>query len=219
MQFKGISANIESRVVSPTLWQNIRKNKPDYVVVQQAYRARQFLKRIKGYKVYHRHDAGGGEFNGVAVLVRNDVEVVSVKWLVMDLPWIGGKAGKRHEPRVYPALRLRKDDADLYVVGVHLPTYNAKAPQAESFRKIADYFNDHKNSAVVAVGDWNNEAHNLRGMEKAVNGQYHSTGKVDGMLSTRCKHLNGRRVPFPRYAHGWGIHTVNVEPENRRPNR
>lgn len=210
MRYEVLSANIESRAVSPTLWRHIRTFKPDVVVVQQAYRARAFLKRIKGYNVYHWKDVRGGEWNGIAVLVRKDVEVVKVKTLVMKRHWTGPKAGKRHEPRVYPAFRLRKEDAELYLLGIHLPTHNEKLAQAESFDKIADYFWTHKNSGVVAVGDWNTEAHNMQGIEKHVQGFYRATGKVDGMLSARVKYINGKRVPFPRYAHGWGIHTISV---------
>jgi endonuclease/exonuclease/phosphatase family metal-dependent hydrolase len=213
MKYKILSANIESRAVSPTLWQNIRKHNPDVVVVQQAYRARAWLKTLRGYKSYHEIDRKGGEWNGVAVLVRKDIQVVNIRHLVMTEPWTGGKAGKRHEPRVYPVVRLRKGvGEDLYVVGVHLPTFNDKDAQAESFREIEEYFKAHENGSVVAVGDWNNEASNpgIRNIVDAVDGRYNETGKVDGMLSARVKYLGGGRVPFPRYAHGWGVHTVQV---------
>lgn len=197
------------------LWNNIRKHKPDVVSVQQAYRARAFLRRIKGYKVFHHPRKPGAEYNGVAVLVRDDIEVVSVKWLKMNSHWVGGKAGKHHTPRVYPALRLRKKRAELYFVGVHLPTHNSEAAQRESLQTICRYFNNHSNSAVAAAGDWNRRAVEMRWPARAVKGEYHDTGKVDGALTARCNHLVDFRVQFPGYAHGWGIHRIDVEVDSR----
>lgn len=206
-----IAANIESRRFSPKLRRLIKEHKPDVVIAEQAFRARRFLASIKGYQAHQWQDKPGGEWSGIAVLVRNDVDVMSVKPLVMSMSWTGPKAGKRHEPRVYPALVLRKEGVFFRVLGIHFPTHNQPMQQKESAQAIAAYFRSHDNSPVIAAGDWNRRADELDGLAQLARAELIPLGKVDHALVARLAHRRTKRLPKPHYAHGWALYRFDLD--------
>jgi endonuclease/exonuclease/phosphatase family metal-dependent hydrolase len=209
-----IAANIESRRRSKDLRELIRDNKPDVVVVEQAYRARRFLSRTAkrlGYQ-HHQYERGpGAEWTGIAVLVSNNVNIIRTKPLLMEREWVGPKAGKRHEPRVYPTLVLRKEGVTFRVIGIHLETHNQPRAQVESLREIRGYFNGHPNSPIIAAGDWNRKAHELARTAERTDAEV-LTGKtkVDHALVARADNGNRDRLPTPDGAHGWARYRVTL---------
>ena len=124
-----VAANIESRKHSGELLALIREHEPDVVIVEQAYRARRWLRRIKGYRAYQ---LWGPEASGIAVLIHHGVRVQRRRALRMTRSWVGPKAGRRHRPRVYPVFVLVKGGVTFRVIGVHLPSHNNPAAQVES---------------------------------------------------------------------------------------
>jgi len=207
---KVLAANIESRRRSPLLWVHIKRHKPDVVITEQSFRARRFLSKIRGYQASHFEPRGGAEWNGIAVLVRNDITVHNVKALVMNKKWIGPKAGKHHDPRVYPALVLRKCGVVFRVLGIHLPTHNQPAAQKESVEAVAAYFRAHDNSPVVAAGDWNRRDNELDGLAQSARAELLSGGKVDHALVARVVFRRSKRLLKPIYAHGWMLYRVDL---------
>ena len=209
-----IAANIESRRRSPELRELIRRDRPDVVVVEQAYRARGFLARAakrEGYQHHQYKAAPGAEWTGIAVLVRDNVDIVRTQPLVMEREWTGPKAGKRHEPRVYPVLVLRKQGVTFRVIGIHFPTHNQPRAQAESARAVVSYVRDHPNSPIIAAGDWNMKAHELDRIAARCDAEV-LTGrtKVDHALVRNANNGRRDRLPTPEPAHGWARYRVTL---------
>lgn len=212
VKVKVVAANIESRKRSWLLWSILKLRRPDVVVVEQAYNAREWLNSRKGYKnhQFRRNEALGGEANGIAVLVRDGVEVKNVKPLVMEQEWVGPKAGRRHDPRVYPALSLKKTGHFFRVIGIHLPTANEDDAQMESIRALRDYFRNHDKSPVFAPGDYNMRAAELRARVGNWARILTPGSKVDHALAARVENATASRVRTAKGAHGWAIYTFEI---------
>jgi endonuclease/exonuclease/phosphatase family metal-dependent hydrolase len=210
-----LAANIESRRFSWLLRRHIRIHRPDVVIVEQAYRARPWLRRIArklGYAhvQFARGEFGSNEAHGIAVLVRRDVKIKRRMALVMDRRWVGPKAGKWHDPRVYPALVLRKQGVTFRALGIHFPTHNQPAAQAESMRAVKRYFRNHPNSPVVAAGDWNRVAGEMWALADDCDAELLPLGKVDHALVRNVNPRDTERLPKPRYAHGWALYRLTI---------
>lgn len=209
-----LAANIESRRRSPELRALVRQHKPDLVVVEQAFRARRFLRKLArghGY-VHHQYPkTPGAEWTGIAVLVRNNVDIVRTKPLVMDREWTGPKAGKRHDPRVYPTLVLRKHGVTFRAVGIHFPTRNQPFAQAESATEIVQYVRAHDNSPVILAGDWNMIERELQKIaDRCAATVLTGHTKVDHALVARFEDHHQKRLPTPAGAHGWALYRATI---------
>lgn len=229
-RYETLAANIESRGTSPDLRALIREHQPDLVVVEQAMRARQFLRSIPGYTAQQFAPEPSGllhppppEWHGVALLIRNGVNPHhAAKALVMDRRWRGpkNKGGRLHGPRVYPAVPVSKRDDPVRLIGIHFPSGGPDGPNAaawwESARAIRRYFETHPNSPVIAVGDYNASAGELRAAIRGWPGVdlLTSGAKVDHALVRGFEKSHARRVPTPAGAHGWALYTTLTK-ENR----
>ena len=207
-----LAANIETRKASQSLLNLIHKHDPDVVIVEQAYRARRWLRRIKGYQ--HRQ-YWGPEASGIAVLVRDGIRINRRRKLRMKRTWVGPKAGRFHQPRVYPALVLIKGAVTFRVLGIHLPTRNQPVAQDESLRRIVKYFREHPNSPIIAAGDWNRKANELEATARACDAELLHVGKVDHAIVRGITRPEHGRLPTPAGAHGWALYTVTATEENQ----
>lgn len=209
--FRIIAANIESLVASPALAELINRYHPDVVVVEQAYHAHDWLNSIPGYRLYQYQ---GHESKGIAVLIRNDIKMDHRRALRMRLRWHGPpvKGGGLHQPRTYPAFRLR-DGIVIRLLALHLPTHNNPAAQAESMAAAEEYLNRHPAMTSVAVGDWNRVRRELAALVDATGAEIMSAGKVDHAVVTNADRIVSKRLPTPEGAHGWGLYTITVKEE------
>lgn len=210
-QLKVLAANIETHKASPDLLKLIRRHNPDVVIVEQAYRARLWLRSIRKYR---SRQYWGPEASGIAVLVRRDIRIVRRTALRMKLSWTGPKAGRRHAPRVYPALVLHKGAVAFRVLGIHLPSHNNAVAQVESLRAVVRYFRDHPNSPVIAAGDWNREARHLEDTARLCDANLLAVGKVDHAIARGVDTVDHGRLPTPEGAHGWALYTIAATKEN-----
>lgn len=178
------------------------EDEPLVVSIQQGNRGG--LKR-KGYRqVVHGE---GFEARGVRALVRKDVKVIRVKTMRMTEPWVGPKAGKRHKPREFLVLLCEHRGRRFWVVCVHLPTFNNPEAQKEALDRIESFVNRHDSLPVFVAGDFNREAHQMKALADAVDGEYVAVGKVDGVLCARARHrtVHRRLAPADSKWHGWGV--------------
>lgn len=208
-----IAANIESLGKSPPLLALIREHEPDVVVIEQAYNARAFLRGIGGYRLRQYR---GTEAKGIAVLVKHGVRIEGRRPLQMRLSWNGpaSKGGRRHPPRTYPSLRLTKGGVTFRVLGIHFPTFNNPAAQAESAEAVEEWFN-HSDLPAIAAGDWNREAHQLEPIARGCSAEV-LTGrtKVDHAMTKNVEHGTRRPLPMPPGPHGWAKYTIQATKEN-----
>ncbi|MQA04503.1 MAG: hypothetical protein GEV07_17880 [Streptosporangiales bacterium] len=131
----------------------------------------------------------------------------------MSQPWWWPNAGKRHEPRRYPAVDLRVSGQRWLVMGVHYPPggpaggmkVNHKNRRAwlESKRAVQAYAARHPNPPVLAAGDLNAYAsecrHHFPGFEVAKGGKVdHAMAKKD--RGVRLEWVNRDKAPV---GHGW----------------
>lgn len=204
-RLKVMAANIESRKRSPELLRQIELEEPDVVIVEQAYYARRFLRGIGGY---HHRQYHGPEASGIAVLVKHGVRIERRRPLRMTRSWIGPKAGHKHPPRTYPALRLVKSGVTFRVLGIHFPTHNNKAAQAESEVAVAMWFSRNPAAPAIAAGDWNRLDRELADLADECDAELLSAGKVDHALVAATDPHSRRRLPTPEGAHGWALYTI-----------
>lgn len=210
VEFNIMAANIESRVWAPPLGRLIREYQPDAVVMPQAANARDWLAGgFPRYKLRQYQDRPEGEWAGIAILVRRGISIEHRRALVMDEEWVGPKADKHHEPRVYPILRLSKENALLRLLGLHFPTANADVAQDESKDAIVRYFKNH--DSVAAVGDYNMSREEMLILKQRAEAKFRTVGKVDhGLFSQNVSHISATRLPTPDGFHGWGMYQFEV---------
>lgn len=194
-------ANIEA-VRRPPLGEAINDYRPALVLLQQANRAEN-LDDFDGYRaVGFRFSI---EARGIKALVRDDVKVLRRKSLVMKRRWVGPKAGKGHEPRVYLAMLVKIDGLKVWVVDVHLPTRNCPEAQAESLRRLRKWALRRRRPVVIA-GDFNMPHANVVTWASKVGGFVSILGSVDFAVSRglKVRKSRPRLAPAGPY-HGWGV--------------
>ncbi len=103
----------------------IEKRNPEVIVLMEASRMFGHLGGL-GYKVVHMrnkpHVPGNtpGQAN-IAIMVRKDIKIKSRLTLALTLPWIGPKIGRRQDPRVYRAVRIKFNGKVWKIGGAHTP--------------------------------------------------------------------------------------------------
>jgi hypothetical protein len=205
-----IAANIESVGKSDPLAALIREHEPDVVIVEQAYNARRFLRGIGGYRAMQYR---GKEGSGIAVLVKHGIKVQARRPIRMLRYWNGpaSKGGRQHRPRVYPALVLAKGRVTFRVLGIHLPTFNNPAAQAESLVAVTRWFNRHPDVPSLAAGDWNRERNQLEDTAAEAGASILSDRtKVDHALVTNCVRASADKLPMPVGPHGWSKYVITA---------
>lgn len=203
-----LHANIEDDPTPRQLLDEIDRWNPDMLSLNQASRARDFLEEIDGYRLrqFGRHH--GPEAPGIAVLVRDDLKVLNRWPMRMRQEWVGPKAGKHHEPRVYPILRVEKDGVQWPTAHVHWPTHNNPKAQEETERRLVRWAKRHERAVIV--GDFNRRDVELRSMADELDGVLLSTGKVDHLIARGVSGARKRGLRAPRDAHGWGVYVLEA---------
>lgn len=181
----------------------LREHKPDAALLQQANK----VGMKPGY-----HTKGfrfSAEAKDIKTLVRHGVPIEARKALIMTEPWVGPKAGRRHDGRVYTALDLKTP----WLVNVHFPTGGPYGPNAKAWAESADriaQFFAHHDRPVIVGGDWNATHAELAPLVKRIDGRITSLGKVDHVIYRGAKLLRTVDIDQPAYAHGWGIATYEI---------
>lgn len=207
-----IAANIESvgsagHPIGDRLIATIRDLEPDVVVVEQAYNARGWLGKIEGYRLRQYR---GKEASDIAVLIRDGINLQARRALRMKLKWHGpdSKGGRQHPPRVYPALVVVKGGVAFRVLGIHFPTFNNPAAQAESADAVAEWF-ARQPAPSIAAGDWNREARELEELARRCGADVLSAqAKVDHALAKNVADSTKQKLPMPSGVHGWSRYTI-----------
>lgn len=191
-------ANIESER-RPPLGQFLAGREHAVVLLQQANRldAKHDGYREVGFRFSF-------EARGIKALVRDDVRVIRRKAIIMRRRWIGPKAGKGHEPRVYLALLVEIDGLRMWVVDVHLPTRNSAKAQAESLRRLRRWV-ARRRKPVFVGGDFNLPEAEVTAWANRIGAATSVLGSVDyavtrGLRVQRVDRRLAPRAPF----HGWG---------------
>jgi hypothetical protein len=224
---KDLVMNIESVKRSAEAEHLIKWKQPDRVGFLQASRARPWLILMAAKHGYYRHHLKGSqEKSNICLFLKKDkdLDVQSIDPMYMDEDWIGAKAGKHHEPRVYWKVVARKGiDPFCRSVFLHLPTDNADRAQAESVNRLVAYRNRHIDMDCGFMGDFNKEVEEMRPVVRRLRGELHTVGKVDhGVFSDATKdkdrddkghptrllaHHESLRKFMQDGAHGWGMYT------------
>jgi len=118
------------------LLEMIREYQPDVFALQEAYRLRQVLTTIPGYRRHQGLNVGEGA--DCALLLRRRHAVVNDGVLVMRKGWEVARYDKTRAPRQYPydRLRISKAPIALRVLDAHFPT--ATSANAAAVRESAD---------------------------------------------------------------------------------
>lgn len=99
----------------------IRTWQPDLILLSEAYRCRDQLATLKGYRL--NQGANVGEGADCALLVHLDHRVTKSSTARMRKSWIGPKHHLPKSPREYPRDRIRLDQGLIVrAVSLHLPT-------------------------------------------------------------------------------------------------
>lgn len=183
----------------------IREHRPDQVVVEEASRARWWLRLVRGYKLRQYTRAKGTEAPGIAVLVRRP-RVIVRRWpMRMRRAW-HGPHGKRHDGRVLPVLITDQLPA---LCGVHAPWPYGTAAWWECFRRVVSWLENHPGGAM-APGDWNAEVRELvRALQdRNTRVQLVRGTKVDHCLTIGLEHAWTKRLRQlqPEGMHGWVLY-------------
>lgn len=197
-----VTANIGStrRRVSELL-AVIRKYQPDIVVVTEAYHARWWLRFVSGYRLRQYTRAKGREAPGIAILVAKRRIIIN-RWAKRMTETWHGPHGRKHQPRVYPVIRLDGGEA---IVGYHAPwPYDTRA-WWESWRWVSTWARSHTEASVP--GDHNAEAHELTPL--MVNGLELVKGtKVDHCVVHGMRNVSTTRLTPPKGMHGWLVYRL-----------
>lgn len=227
-----MALNIEGVRRSKHAARLLKREEPDLAGFLQAYRARLWLAQLAVRRGYYRHHARGQqEFQNICVFIKKDpeLEVLSVTLMVMEEGWVGGKAGRHHEPRVYVKVVARKRGQRITrTVFVHLPTDNSTKAQEESKDRLVAYRRRHAADDVAFVGDFNEDDGEVLSLVRRLGGRLRSTGKVDHGIFCEGTGRDGtelmssakslRRWMQPG-AHGWGIYSYWRARINRKGTR
>lgn len=209
------SANVGHQARIPAVRADMRKIKPDVVVLTEAYRACDSIRsiaRAQGYNVVQRHCSRGAD---TAVLVRKNLTIVKHWFLRMKRAWAGPHHGAQ-PPKSYPVLWVRNAQGQMWVVvGVHFPwvpwvkgTCAFKGGQnlrawRESWRKVSAFIHRQQTRTVVD-GDWNAMRCQLRQRAKDAGARLVPGTKVDHAIvrkvPTSRRHLY---QPPNKIDHGW----------------
>lgn len=208
-----LTANIASRARVPELVPVIRNQKPDIVVISEAYYAREFLRGIDGYRnVQGSRKKFGSEGPDVAVLVRKGVKISRRRTLKMAEKWVGPKGGG-HDGRVYPAFNARVDGFWWRVLALHFPWEGKRGPaQRESESAVAKWFKSKakpQGRPAVASGDINQTVERIEDWCPA----YVAPGtKVDHAMYNNCEHVKTVRLAKtqPEGMHGWVLYVFRT---------
>lgn len=209
------TANVGHQARIPKVRTDMRRIKPDVVVLTEAYRACDSIRsiaRAQGYHVVQRHCSRGAD---TAVLVRRNLTIVKHWYLRMKRAWTGPHHGHQ-PPKSYPVLWVRTAQGQMWVVaGVHFPWVpwvkgkcafksgqNLRAWR-ESWRQVSSFIGRQKTRTVVD-GDWNAMRCQLRRPARKVGARLVSGTKVDHAI---VRHVPATRRhiyrPPNRIAHGW----------------
>lgn len=128
--------------VRPQLARLIDEWRPTVVQLSEAYKLRQVLATVPGYKRFQGPNVREGA--DVAMLVRSNVKVLRKGTLRMRRSWVGPLTKNRRGPRRYKRMRLQlAPGVRVRVLGVHFPPgprVNAAAV-AESRQRVISWAN------------------------------------------------------------------------------
>jgi hypothetical protein len=212
---KALIANIGGAHSVQKLRRDIRRHKPIIVVVSEAYFARKFLNSFPAYtnlqlplKVGQTREA-----LGVAVLIRDNSDILSTKPLRMTKFWHGPFHGKLHSPRTYLKGRITTpQEMKLRFLGVHFPSGGPDGPNKlawnESKHTVDKWRAHFPNISYIALGDWNATITEMRVNFK--NTQIWQGGKVDHFMTSGIKKKKVIRLKPPVGMHGWFVFKFKV---------
>lgn len=116
------------------LEQLLEAHQPDLVGLAEAYRCRDVLRQIEGYRLHHGRNVG--ERADVAVLVAHELQVLHHGRLHLARTWIGPKHGRRKSPRVSRRVQVRlPGGARIRVLFGHAPTGGYDGRNAAAVRE------------------------------------------------------------------------------------
>lgn len=210
VDFTALTLSIESRPRDEDVRDVVLSERPHLAAITQAYRARDFLDRLPGYRLRQYGEWIGEEAPAVAALIRDDVDVLSRNAVEMREDWTGPKAGLRHEPRVLLELELAVKERELDVTVLHGPTGGPEGPNAEAvgemFRRLERRANRHPEDDRLWIGDWNCTADQLRDLADRMGGRLDRGTKVDHAIARGLKRVDTDRLHVPRGLHGFVLY-------------
>lgn len=204
--------NIAGVEESDALLDAIAANKPDVVVLTEAYHYNQ---HVPGYQRVQYSKKHGAEARDVLVLVRDGLKIKRRALIKLTRAWYGPFTLRKRSPRRYIVVTVVKDGVKYPIMAVHFPPGGPaggvktrgrnKGAWHESARRVKRWLR--RRLLAVAIGDFNADKADVKQYVAPKGAVVEMASNVDG-VAAKANEVTITRLNAPKKMHGWFIARV-----------